>query len=153
MLKLFPVSKYLTLEQCSLLTSENYMMVLKAKLEISCSSTIVIKEVFANSPRIRSYRITKSRCEADSEAPESVLCTRQCPTGHRPLSPRGVRTSALARSVRPERAHKRRTLPARSTHSLSPSPARFASPKQCVELVVHRRSSVADAHHRHSLTN
>ena len=36
------------------------MMVLKAKLEISCGSTIVIKEVFAKSPRIRSYGITKS---------------------------------------------------------------------------------------------
>ena len=36
------------------------MMVPKAKLEISRSSTIVIKEVFAKSPRIRSYRIAKS---------------------------------------------------------------------------------------------
>ena len=56
--------KDLTLEQCSLLTSENYMMVLKAKLEISCSSTIVIKEVFAKSQRIRSYQITKSRYQS-----------------------------------------------------------------------------------------
>jgi len=38
------------------------MMVLKAKLEISRSSTLVIKEVFAKSPRIRSYTIIKSSC-------------------------------------------------------------------------------------------
>ena len=48
------------------------MMVSKAKMEISHSSTIVIKEVFANSPWIRSYRIAKSRCQTDSEAPESA---------------------------------------------------------------------------------
>ena len=52
------------------------MMVPKAKLEISRSSTIVIKEVFANSPWIRSYRIAKSRCQMDSKAPESVPRTR-----------------------------------------------------------------------------
>ena len=40
------------------------MMVPKEKLEISHRSTIVIKEVFANSPRIRSYRITKSHCQS-----------------------------------------------------------------------------------------
>ena len=46
------------------------MMVTKAKLKISHSSTIVIKEVFANLPRIRSYRITKTHCQSDLEAPE-----------------------------------------------------------------------------------
>ena len=40
------------------------MMVPKAKLEIACSSTIVIKEVFAKSPRIWSYRIAKLRCQS-----------------------------------------------------------------------------------------
>ena len=40
------------------------MMVPKVKLEISRSSTIVIKEVFAKSPRIWSYRIAKSRCQS-----------------------------------------------------------------------------------------
>ena len=40
------------------------MMVPKAKLEISRSSTIVIKEVFAKPPRIRSYSITKSRYQS-----------------------------------------------------------------------------------------
>ena len=39
------------------------MMVLKAMVEISRSSIIVIKEVFANLPRIRSYGMTKSRCQ------------------------------------------------------------------------------------------
>ena len=49
------------------------MMVPMAKLEILRSSTIVIKEVFANSPWIRSYRIAKSRCQTGSEAPEWAL--------------------------------------------------------------------------------
>ena len=44
------------------------MMVPKAKLEISRISTIVINEVFANSPWIRSYRITKLHCQSDSVA-------------------------------------------------------------------------------------
>ena len=35
------------------------MMVLEAKLEISCSSTIFLNGVFAMDERIRSYRITK----------------------------------------------------------------------------------------------
>ena len=50
------------------------MMVPKSKLEISRSSTVIIKEVFANSPWTRSYRITKSRCQTDLEAPESAPC-------------------------------------------------------------------------------
>ena len=40
------------------------MMICKAKLEISRSSTIVLKEIFVKSPRIRSYRIAKSRCQS-----------------------------------------------------------------------------------------
>ena len=48
------------------------MLLPKTKLEISHSSTIVIKEVFANSPRMRSYRIAKSRYQTDSEALESA---------------------------------------------------------------------------------
>ena len=44
------------------------MMVLKATLEISCSSTTFIKEVFANLQWIRRYRITKLRCQSDSAA-------------------------------------------------------------------------------------
>ena len=40
------------------------MMVPKAKLEISRSSTIVIKEVFAKSQWIRSYRYTNLRCQS-----------------------------------------------------------------------------------------
>ena len=75
-LKLFSVSKYLTLELCSLKTIENLMMVPKAKLEISHSSTVFIKEVFANWPQIRSYRITKSCFQMDLEAPKLVPRTR-----------------------------------------------------------------------------
>ena len=60
------------------------MMVPMAKLEILRSSTIVIKEVFANSPRIRSYRITKSHCQTDSEAPKLVprACRGRPAIGH-----------------------------------------------------------------------
>ena len=54
MLKLFSVSKYLTLELCSLKTIKNLMMVPKAKLEISHSSTTFTNTVFANSARFRS---------------------------------------------------------------------------------------------------
>ena len=40
------------------------MMVLKVKLEISCSSTTFLNGVFAMDERIRSYRITKLRCQS-----------------------------------------------------------------------------------------
>ena len=70
MLKLFSVSKYLTLELCSLKTIVNLKMVPKAKLDISRRSTIVIKQVFKNSPRITSYRVTKSHRQSGSAASE-----------------------------------------------------------------------------------
>ena len=73
MLKRFPVSKYHTLEQCSLLTTENWMMVLKAKLKISCSSTTFIKEVFAVDERIRKYSIIKLHYQSTMAASEPAL--------------------------------------------------------------------------------
>ena len=55
-LRLFLVSKYLTLELCSLKTIENLMMVPKAKLEISHNSTTFTNTNFANSNWIRINR-------------------------------------------------------------------------------------------------
>ena len=46
------------------------MMVLKAKLDISCSSTTFIKEVFAVDERIRKYSIIKLHCQSTMAASE-----------------------------------------------------------------------------------
>ena len=71
-------------------------MVLKGKLEISCSSTTFIKEVFANLQWIRSNWITNSRCQLAKAALELRPRARQWPTGHRPWPPRGGLTLVLA---------------------------------------------------------
>ena len=129
------------------------MMVLKEKLEISRSSTIVIKEVFTKSARIMSYGITKSGCQL------SVAGLNQHRT-RKPVADRPQDTAttwqpytAVGRPVRLEQAHKRRPLDTRSTHSLSPSPTHFASPKHCAELAVRRRSSTIAARRRCSLAD
>ena len=48
------------------------MMVLKAKLEISCSSITFIKEVFAMDEWIRSYMGLKWHCQSSIVATEPV---------------------------------------------------------------------------------
>ena len=49
------------------------MMVIKAKLEMSCSSTTFIKEVFAMDKRIRSYMGFKWRDQSSIMATEPAL--------------------------------------------------------------------------------
>ena len=48
------------------------MMVLKAKLEISCSSITFIKEVFALDERITKYSIINLHCQSTMAAPGPV---------------------------------------------------------------------------------
>ena len=51
-------------------------MVFKAKLEISCNSTIVIKEVFAKSPRIRRIDHLNMLRQSGSEVSEPTSHAR-----------------------------------------------------------------------------
>ena len=46
------------------------MMVLKAKLEMSCISTTFIKEVFVVDERIRKYSIVRLHCQSTMAMPE-----------------------------------------------------------------------------------
>ena len=63
-LMLFTVSMYLTWEHCNWLTIGNSGMLLKASLQIICSSTICIQGIFANSNWFRRYRGSKSLCQS-----------------------------------------------------------------------------------------
>ena len=58
------VSMYLTWEHCNWLTIENLGMLHKASLWITCSSTISIQGIFANSNWFGRYRGSKSLCQS-----------------------------------------------------------------------------------------
>ena len=68
--QLITVSKQHILELCILKTMTNYMLLPKAKLEISHSSTAFTNTVFTDSPQIRSYTCTKQLCQSSTSGPD-----------------------------------------------------------------------------------
>ena len=92
------------------------------------------------------------RCQSFRQGRWPRMPRRQWPTGHRPCAPRGGRTPAMARPVRPERAQRCRAPAAHSTRPLSLSLARSTSPKHHTELVERRRSSTVATRYQRSLT-
>ena len=112
------------------------MVVLKAKLKISCSSTTFIKEVFAVDERIRNYNIIMLHYQSTMATSEPRPRAASWPTGHRPSPPCGGITPTLARPVRPERTLKHRAPATPSTRPLSLPLARSDSLQHHAELAV-----------------
>ena len=78
------------------------MLLPKAKLEFTCSSTTFNNGVFANTPWIRRYRWMNSSRQSPITDLNRRTPRRRWPTGHRPRMPRGGRTPALAWPVGPQ---------------------------------------------------